>query len=225
MMLNKLIRKYKTCRHAKQESFKKYNVGTLLNAIYTTKLLFIHIPKTAGISVLKAIYGDVNLSGHRNYYFNTVALNISKKNIFFSFAFIRNPFDRLYSSYLFLKKGGINIHDENAYIKHLSKFNDFEDFILNGLNKNIIYEIPHFIPQCEYICDNNNKILVDYLGRFENLNHDIKILSKKINKDINLEHHNFNLVKDYRTAYNPNMIEIVSKIYSNDLTVFNYKFE
>lgn len=224
-MLNKLVRKYKTRKHAKQEAFKKDDVGTLLNAIKTSKLLFIHIPKTAGISVLKAIYGDVSLSGHRSYYFNTIALNISKENKFFSFAFTRNPFDRLYSSYLYLKKGGINIHDKNAFSKHLSEFYNFEDFIINGLNKNIIYEITHFIPQYEYICDNNNKILVDYLGRFENLEHDIKILSKKINREIHLEHLNFNVEKDYRLVYNSNMIEIVSKIYSNDLLVFNYKFE
>ena len=102
-MLKYLFRKYKTWKRAKQESYKRYNSGTLLNAFHETQTIFIHIPKTAGISIINAIYGDVSLSGHRSYYFNTVALDIQFRNTYFSFAFVRNPFERLYSSYLFLK--------------------------------------------------------------------------------------------------------------------------
>ena len=69
------------------------------------------------------------------------------------------------------------------------------NFILNGLNNKIIYEITHFIPQVDYLCDFKNNILVDFVGRFEKLDNDIKVLSKKLNMKINLEHLNFNVKK------------------------------
>ncbi|MBT4345804.1 MAG: sulfotransferase family 2 domain-containing protein [Flavobacteriales bacterium] len=223
-MLKYLFRKYITWKRAKQESYKRYNSGTLLNAFHETQTIFIHIPKTAGISIINAIYGDVSLSGHRSYYFNTVALDIQFRNTYFSFAFVRNPFERLYSSYLFLKNGGINKHDQKAYETYISKYNDFEDFILNGLNNKIIYEITHFIPQVDYLCDFKNNILVDFVGRFEKLDEDIRVLSKKLNMKINLDHLNFNEKKDYQLVYTKKMIEIVSNLYSKDLEIFNYKF-
>ena len=42
-------------------------------------------------------------------------------------------------SYKFLN-GGMNQHDKNAFQKYLSHYSDFEDFVLNGLNSEIIYE-------------------------------------------------------------------------------------
>ena len=36
--------------------------------------------------------------------------------------------------------------------------------------------IIHFIPQSEFICNNDGKIMVDFIGRFENLNEDLKTL-------------------------------------------------
>ena len=38
--------------------------------------MFIHIPKTAGVSLIKAIYGNVTFSGHRSFYFNNMRVDI-----------------------------------------------------------------------------------------------------------------------------------------------------
>ena len=43
--------------------------GTLLNAFKKKRVIFIHIPKTAGISLIRSIYGDVALGGHRDFHF------------------------------------------------------------------------------------------------------------------------------------------------------------
>jgi len=223
-MFNRLFRKYQTFRFAftqKNEVFKK---GTLLNAFYNSKTIFIHIPKTAGVSLLKSIYGDVTLSGHRSFYFNSIVLD-TKSCKYFSFAFVRNPFDRLYSTYMFLKQGGMNCHDKRAFAYRLSKFKDFEDFVLNGLDKKIIFEITHLIPQYDYICDLMGNVLVDFVGRFENLEDDIKLLSKKLNKELELEHYNFNNKKHYTEVYTQVMIDIVSEVYQKDIDIFGYNFK
>ena len=49
---------------------------------YNTKTMFIHIPKTAGMSLIKSIYGDVSFSGHRNFYVNKIALDIKHEKYF-----------------------------------------------------------------------------------------------------------------------------------------------
>ena len=91
-------------------------------------------------------------------YFNSIVLKTNKEK-YFSFSFIRNPFDRLYSTYMFLSKGGMNNHDRLAFDNHLSKFKDFEDFVLNGLDRKIIYKIIHLIPQHQYLCDKKDRLI------------------------------------------------------------------
>ena len=223
-MIKNLLQKYRIWKHAKSQNTKVFVKGTLLHAFYNSKTIFIHIPKTAGVSLVKAIYGDVTSEGHRSFYFNSLALNI-KNEKYFSFTFIRNPFDRLYSAFEFLKKGGINHYDILAFETHLSKYKDFEDFILNGLNKNLIYQITHLIPQHEYLCDKRGNILVDFVGRFEDLDNDILLLSKKLKKDIKLNHHNYNKKVDYKEVYTDEMIDKVYQIYQKDIDIFKYSFK
>jgi len=223
-MFRNILRKYRNLRYANSQKYKVNKVGSLLNAFYQTKIVFIHIPKTAGISLLKTIYGDVSFESHRTYEFNDLILGI-KKNMYYSFTFVRNPFDRLYSTYDFLQKGGINNLDENAFQNHLAKYSDFEDFVLNGLNNKLIYQVTHLLPQSYFVCNSKGKILVDFVGRFENLNEDVSLLSEKIGKEISLPHLNEN-EKDlkYTDVYTDKMKEKVKLIYNKDLQIFNYTF-
>ena len=223
-MIKSLLQKYHNWKYAKSQYKKIFIEGTLLNAFYKSKTIFIHIPKTAGVSLAKAIYGDVTLEGHRSFYFNSIALNIKNED-YFSFSFVRNPFDRLYSAYKFLNAGGMNHLDKLAFQTHLSVFEDFEDLILNGLNKKLIYQITHFIPQHEYLCDKSGNILVDFIGRFEDLESDTLLLSKRLKKDINLSHLNFNSKLNYKEVYTDEMIYKVNQIYQKDIDIFKYTFK
>ena len=143
-MIRKLINIIKEWRFAKSQSFLLMKEGTLLNAFYKSKTIFLHIPKTAGTSLVYAIYGDVKGGGHRSISFYRYIL-AKKIEEYFTFCFVRNPYSRLYSTYQFLSKGGVNQHDRLAFKMHLEKYNDFEDFVINGLNTKIIYEIVHLM--------------------------------------------------------------------------------
>tara|TARA_B100000767_G_scaffold28522_1_gene24723 strand:+ start:382 stop:1050 length:669 start_codon:yes stop_codon:yes gene_type:complete len=222
-MIRFFISKYRTCRDAVSQRSKVTQKGTLLNAFNETKTIFVHIPKTAGISLLSAIYGNVSLESHRSIFFNQTALNI-KSNDFFSFTFVRNPFDRLYSTYKFLENGGINKQDEIAFQTHFAKFTSFEDFVMNGLNKSMIYQVTHLIPQYEYLCDWNGKVIVDFVGRFESLVKDVKRLSEHLTKEIKLNNLNKTSKVDYTEVYTDEMIKKVKNIYKKDLRIFNYSF-
>jgi len=213
---------FKKIKFTKWEKKKILKDGTLFNAFDKTKTIFIHIPKTAGISIIKSVYGDVSLGGHRSMHFYSKIFDFNKDK-YFSFCFVRNPYDRLYSSYKFLQKGGINQHDKNAFSMYIEKYKNFEDFVINGLDVQMIYEITHLVPQSKFICDKNRKILVDFIGKFENLENDVLSLSKKMKKNISLEHHNSNLGKqNYLEVYTPEMIKKVKNIYKTDFEILGY---
>ncbi len=219
----------RACNIIKQKIFilserRKINRnGTLINAFNKSNTIFIHIPKTAGISLVNGIYGDVSNEGHRNVHFYKKIFGKKFKK-FFIFSFVRNPYDRLYSAYKFLQTGGMNIHDQNAYNQHLIGYENFEDFIFHGLNNQIVNEIVHFKLQSEFICNDYGDIIVDFVGKYENIDNDLSQLSKLINKEIILPHLNKGKAKQkYDKIYTNKMKEIVYKMYRRDFEIFNYK--
>ena len=141
---------------------------------------------------------------------------------YFKFCFVRNPYDRLYSSYKFLERGGVNIHDANAFQKHLIRYKDFEDFVLHGLSYNLLDEIIHFIPQTIFICDQKDVILVDFIGRFESLEEDFLKLADKLSLDIALPHLNSTNKISYRDIYTEDMMIKVKEIYKRDFDILGY---
>ncbi|MDH5979711.1 sulfotransferase family protein, partial [Vibrio splendidus] len=69
-----------------------------------TNVLFVHIPKAAGISITKSLYGQE--IGHKR----SVDFMRADENWFNNankFSIVRNPYTRLISAYNFLKDGGI----------------------------------------------------------------------------------------------------------------------
>jgi len=198
--------------------FRIYKKNSLFNRFSSTKTIFIHIPKTAGTSLVNAIY-NINPEGHKSVLF---LKEIFKNNFssFFKFCFVRNPYERLYSSYMFLKKGGVNIHDVNAYNKYLCSYKDFEDFVLNGLSEELTREIIHFTPQTYFICDNSGSIMVDFIGRFESLEKDVTKLAEMLDIEINLPHLNVN-EKDYY-VYTDEMKIKVKDVYKKDFDLLAY---
>ena len=223
-MIKRILNKIRQARFAKRQLDKIYKKGSLLHSFYESKTIFIHIPKTAGISLVRSIFGDVTLEGHRSVSFYKQVFK-NKYSDFFTFTIVRNPWDRLYSAYKFLQKGGINIHDKNAFETHLSTYKDFEDFVLNGLNEKIIWEIMHFIPQHEFVCDKNGQIIVDYVGRFENLNKLVDKINDILKSEFKLEHYNKTNKKDYKDIYTTEMIMKVHQIYQKDIDIFEYNFK
>ena len=80
-MIKMLLRKYRIWKLAKSQQKEVYKEGSLLNAFYKSRTIFIHVPKTAGVSLLKAIYGNVPLTGHRSFYFNSIVLKTKSEKL------------------------------------------------------------------------------------------------------------------------------------------------
>ena len=107
----------------------------------------------------------------------------------------------------------------------------FESFVLSGgLEIAINKKIDHFIPQDKYLTSGDDKILVDFVGKFENLDSDIKNLNKKLDSSIEkLPLVNKTLYDkmniDINLEYSPLMREKVYHIYNKDFQLFNYEFD
>ena len=84
-------------------------------------------------------------------------------------------------------------------------------------------------PQYKYLVDNENKLTVDFVGKYENLQEDWKTLREKINiskqhRTMKLSRHNVSKRKDYRTYYSDRDAERVYNIYEEDIKLFKYAY-
>ena len=82
--------------------------------------------------------------------------------------------------------------------------------------------------QAHYIMDQNGRLLVDYIGRFERLHEDFMEASRLGGiPQIKLPHkrHSRERKKDYRTYYDDVTAELVANHYAEDIELFGYSFD
>lgn len=198
---------------------------TIFNSFEETKSVFIHIPKCAGISIGKSLYGQELSWGH---YTSKEVEKVIGKLLFekcYKFTFVRNPWDRTYSAYNFLKKGGLSPQDKKWSEKVLSKYATFEEFILKGLNTEEVISWIHFIPQSDYIYDERGELLVDFVGRFENIANDFEKIRLKVGGEKLLSLNQKRANDPYQQYYTTEMKNIISEVYDNDINRLGYKFD
>lgn len=188
------------------------------------KCIFIHIPKAAGTSVALSLFGRP--SRHIRYLEYEKA-NAWKFHRYFKFSFVRNPWDRLYSAYRFLKKGGMNEIDKRWAEEHLAAFSDFDAFVKGWVNSENIRRWIHFMPQHYFICDDEMKVKMDFVGRLENLDHDFSCVLQRLSRP-NVSLSKVNVAADhkrYQEYYSDEAKDIVSRVYGEDIRVFGYSFD
>lgn len=69
------------------------------------KVIFIHIPKAAGISLYKSIFNKDSF-GHQTIRYYECFMSSKEFNRCYKFSFVRNPYDRIHSAFHYLKAGG-----------------------------------------------------------------------------------------------------------------------
>lgn len=224
---------FKRARPAEYNKLKAYRTretekitGQSFKPFLDTNTLFVHIPKTAGIAIGHSIYGRHTGNHTTIAEYQMVFSKVEFDNMF-KFTFVRNPWDRLLSAFLFLKAGGRNTGDKQWAETHLLNYTDFESFVLNGLNDEMVMEGIHFKPQHSFVTNPNSAdVLVDFIGRFEHLEEDWKALTQNISAKTELKEVNVNRAKkdDFHLHYTDKMAEIVADVYQKDIAIFGYTF-
>jgi len=182
------------------------------------KFVFISVPKTGSTSIRRRL-GSFEDPPPETYHMSIEDILKQYPHVkdYFKFAFVRNPFDRIYSTYINLKYDGHN------WATELKKKRNFREFVL-GLNDSQYSQYIHLRPQSEYI-KLNEEIGVDFVGRFESLKEDFAKIEKKIG--IKSEP----LKKERWSSKRPNdpkffdyeMRQVVSEFYKEDFERFKYE--
>ncbi|MBA6341496.1 sulfotransferase family 2 domain-containing protein [Colwellia sp. MB02u-10] len=187
-----------------------------------SKLIFIHIPKSAGMSMVKALYGK-NKSHHAKA-LDYMKLDDDKFKEHTFFAISRNPYARLYSAYNYLKNNGMNIVDKVWHDIYIKQYKTFDDFILNGLEFAINENAEHFIPQYKFVVDDSNNLICDFIGNLEDMKSTYAFLKNK-GIVLKLGHENTSSIgaEIYKDMYTPQTIDKVNKLYQRDFKLFGYE--
>lgn len=190
------------------------------------KVIFVHIPKNAGNGVAISLF-DEKPKGH-NFLKSYKKYDVVKFNEFYKFSFTRNPWARFYSAYSYLKKGGFGVYDKEFAKKYIGDldFNSFTNKLENEKFASKILSWTHFIPQREFI-EIDGKINLDFLGKVEDMDHNLEILSQRLglplpkNKKVNTS---VSKGFDFRDEYNDTSVDIIAKLYKDDISLSDYQF-
>jgi hypothetical protein len=187
------------------------------------RTIFVHTPKAAGTSVALSIFGELPYHYTAADYIAIFGRRTFEE--YFTFSFVRNPWDRVYSAYMYLARGGWDEHDRAWSTQHIAPYADFGDFVVRGLRQPVVREFMHFVPQRDFVCDRRGRILVDYLGYFETIGADFAEICRRIGSSATLTHTNRSTEADYRAAYSAETRGIVGEMYARDIAIFGYDFE
>jgi hypothetical protein len=214
---------------------------------HTHRFIFIHVSKTGGMSVRAALepYSaepekfvmrrPSKMTGDRANplykVWETLLLHAkasdAKKELppevferYFKFAFVRNPWDLMVSMYHFiLREPEARNHGQ---VKALGSFEAFVEWAVST---------PEPFPkgttrlQSEMIVGADGKLLVDFVGAYENLGEDFDEIARITGIRAVLPHVNQSLHRDYRTCYNERTRAIVAEHVQPDIERFGYSFD
>lgn len=189
--------------------------------------IFIHIPKTAGVSVNAALFG-ANTGFHRTIAGYQAIFSRSEFARYFKFTFVRNPWDRLASAYFFLKGGGLHDGDRRWAARHLAPYDSFDAFVHGWVTSDNILLGKHFAPQADYLClPGKQTTELDFIGFFENLHDDYEYVREALGTGQELAAKNVTRGKgrDYRTYYTDEARERVAEVYRRDIELLGYTFD
>ena len=204
------------------------------------KFLFVHIQKTAGRSFEAVLRGHIpdlkNLAGTHDHTAWVKESIGDKWDEYYKVAFVRNPWDRLVSWYTMIQEKG-----NATWYKRwtgLGKYNKLRQYVLDNTNsfEEFIYKCVDIIDdtdgkksfwynQLDYISDQEGRVIVDYIGRFENLVRDTGTVFKNLGiEGASLPHKNSSSHRNYRSYYNDSTRDLVAERYARDIEYFGYEF-
>ncbi len=222
--------------------------------------IFVHIPKAAGRSIELFFMDKLGLSRDNDddrkallltdnddpskgteklshlsasEYVECGYISEQRFDSYFKFSFVRNPWARLVSEYRY-----------RNFLSHKS----FKDFVFNKLPQpGWDDKYRHVMPQTEMLCDENGRLLVDFIGKFERLQQDFTRVCDRLNiDDTRLPHVNSSDKKsrelrrklrsalhrnqegdmlNYIDFYDTETREFVENRYKDDIDLFDYSFK
>jgi len=200
------------------------------------RCIFCHIPRTGGTTVEEILWphplSEKDLwMGFRNRYGNEyhtgglqhLPARKIKQRIgndlfanYFKFSMIRNPWDRSVSQYESMK-----LRPDLREMVGMTQNAPFARYLdLIARHRHVQWE-----PQCDFLFDQDGKLLLDFVGRYERFEGDLrKILSRLGVSCSLLPRTNATVRGHYVDYYNDECHSKHQSIYARDIKVLGYKF-
>ncbi|MCX6973237.1 MAG: sulfotransferase family 2 domain-containing protein [Verrucomicrobia bacterium] len=203
---------------------------------YHKKFLFVHIFKTAGTSITDSLARfcyrpDSTRPSNWMAFFSTNWTKIHRKpikkhatateirdsldreifNSVFKFTFVRNPWDWQVSLYHYILE-----NPENHGYEETMKMGSFRNFVFSREKLSFT--------QTSCLVDESGNLLVDFVGKFENLDQDFQSICRKVGIAACLPHINKSKRTDYQDYYDAETRDLTARLYAEDIERFGYTF-
>jgi chondroitin 4-sulfotransferase 11 len=192
--------------------------------------VFVQIPKNASSSIHKVLENQTDREHDHRTYIDILSQNDPELiESYFSFAVVRNPYDRFVSAYEYLR--GISEDGWNPSFEDV-----VNDFYSRGTYFYTSEEQVHWWPQHVFV-GIKNIILVDKILRYENVNSEWSEIATKIinglpesysKPTLTLPHENTSHLrnkKDYKKYYTKDLAQKIYELYKKDFEMFGYDKE
>lgn len=194
--------------------------------------IYIHVPKTAGNSISEALdnlpHGpayDLPERVHPNKHIKARELRaVTDPEVWdsaFKFAFVRNPWDQMVSSYHWWVQtaGRLGAVQESEEVAAMG----FEGFMASPYGAEQINEFRG--NSFDWIADEDGNVLLDYVGKFETLQDSWDIICARIGTPpARLPHLNRTDRTHYRDYYTDETREQVARRFARTIEAFGYSF-
>jgi hypothetical protein len=197
--------------------------------------IFVHIFKTAGTSIRRALrrhampvwkepanhvlkrigisqFGPDPYPDHMTASELITQTSLESFNAKFSFAFVRNPWDWELSHYKYILKKPR--HQFHAEVKCLGGFSEYVRWRCDG----------RFRLQSSFLIHEGQRV-VDFVGRFENLDADFEKVAQRLSISSKLKRLNQTRRTIYQQHYDTKTTELVAAAYQADIVEFGYEFQ
>jgi len=216
------------------KKYRTYSVANISinNINYDKKFIFIHIPKTAGTS-LRVALNMLPFDHFTAQYFHD-NYNFEFKR-FIKFAFVRNPLSRFISLYNYVRMEESYYHSskypntsmagKHPFYEtcHQMSVEQFIEYLVDPSNA-FIFRNSQFLPQSNWFSLNGEigTEFYDFVGKYENILEDTKLLSKLINVNIQLPYLNQSIKKFEKSQLSINSQALLQDYYAKDYELFKY---
>ncbi len=205
---------------------------------YEHGCIFIHLPKTCGSSIERLIWTPEQrtpeflcrgfVSEFHNRYQTGGLQHLLARQVreevgaetferCFKFSFVRNPWDKAVSQYAYMAQ-----REDLRRFVGMSPQTGFKDYLsLIVRRRHVQWE-----PQLSFLLDDNGELLVDYVGRYEQLLEGAQHVLRQLRLPPRLlPHGNRSRRGAYQDYYDDESREMVAELFAEDIDRLGYVYE
>ena len=201
------------------------------------KFVFVCVPKTGSTSLSKHFVKIDNLGVRKSWFkqqwhwpMKEIKRDFQSEfpliDEYFKFAFHRNPWDRLISSYIEFTADEGHLLIWSQPLK--DQYENFEEFVMDFEESEWRQHI-NLRPTCFYTHNRKGQSMVDHIAMYSNFDEELKYIFERLGLRVEdmekKKYRKTNRASDYRQYYtNDKMIEVVRRCFAQDIEEFGDKF-